>query len=82
MRTSENTEIAEGVMAVEDTGAYDHEVIELDDELDDDLDFEGLWPVDEPDADPSCIACGGQGGWCGDFSPVGLCIWVACDCAS
>lgn len=36
----------------------------------------------EPEADPSCVECGGQGGWCGDFSPTGMCIWVECDCVS
>jgi hypothetical protein len=31
-------------------------------------------------ADPSCVECGGQGGWCGDFTKDGQCIWVWCWC--
>lgn len=36
----------------------------------------------EPEADPSCVECGGQGGWCASFTPEGLCVWVDCDCVS
>lgn len=31
-------------------------------------------------ADPSCIDCGGKGGWCGSFDEYGQCIWVDCHC--
>jgi hypothetical protein len=55
---------------------YDHELIDADDNDD----------FDEPDAeefaDPSCIACGGQGGWCGSFTRDGQCVWVECDCVN
>lgn len=43
---------------------------------DDDLDDEG------PEADPSCIVCGGVGGWCDHFTPAGMCVWVECDCVA
>ena len=37
-------------------------------------------PDPEDLADPSCVECGGQGGWCGSFTPDGRCIWTWCDC--
>ena len=47
------------------------------DELDDDDDFRE--PDPEEFADPSCIDCGGQGGWCREIRD-GQCIWQVCDC--
>lgn len=52
----------------------------------DDYDFDDeqetpWWERDPSEfADPSCIECGGQGGWCRDFDKDGQCIWQECDC--
>ena len=47
------------------------------DDEDDDEDFHE--PEPEDFADPSCIVCGGQGGFCSEIKN-GQCVWTKCDC--